>query len=348
MADILPFIDSATATDHLAFVEEAATALLKPGAKEPMEHIEKRYDDVISALDWFLDQRRYDEALRTANSLYRYWISSRRFEDGALMFDRVLAPERGDEHLRGAAYTNAGMMPFWLGDDERAKALFDRSLEIARELDDRPLASRALGGLARVAMRSDVAECRRLAHEALETSDSVGDVAGRSNALHLLGVGAQIAGDLPEARQWMTQRLDLVRSTNEEFLVASEAANLAMVERQLGNLDRAEELERESLMVGGRIGDEFTKPFAISGLAAICVERGQNQRAATLLGAAEALMEAHHMAWPPDERPHYEHMLEVLPKAMGADDFEHARAAGKALSAAEAVALALNEGSISR
>jgi len=342
MADILPFIDSATATDHLAFVEEAATALLKPGAKEPIEHIEKRYDDVISAIDWFLDQQRYDEALRIANALYRYWISSRRFEEGALAFDRVLAPAQGEAHLLGTAYTNAGMMPFWLGNDERAKALFDKSLEIARELDDRPLASRALGGLARVAMRSDVAECRRLAHESLEISDSVGDTTGRSNALHLLGVGAQIAGDLPEAREWMTQRLDLVRSTNEEFLVASEAANLAMVERQLGNLDRAEELEREALVVGERIGDEFTKPFAIAGLAAICVERGQNERAATLLGAAEALMEAHHMAWPPDERPHYEHMLDVLPKAIGAEAFAAGRAKGRGMSAAQAVEFALS------
>ena len=28
------------------------------------------------------------------------------------------------------------------------------------------------------------------------------------------------------------------------------------------------------------------------------------------------------MAWPPDERPHYEHLLATLPEAMGADGFE--------------------------
>ena len=36
----------------------------------------------------------------------------------------------------------------------------------------------------------------------------------------------------------MTQRLALVRATGNEFLIASEASNLSMVERQLGNLDR--------------------------------------------------------------------------------------------------------------
>ena len=81
-------------------------------------------------------------------------------------------------------------------------------------------------------------------------SEAAADEPGRSNALHLLGVGAQIAGDLPEARDWMTQRLALVRSIGNDFLVASEASNLSMVERQLGNLDAAEELAREALEIG--------------------------------------------------------------------------------------------------
>ena len=169
-------------------------------------------------------------------------------------------------------------MPFWMGDDERAAELFGQALEIARRLDDPPLTSRALGGLARVALRTDVAEGRRLAAEALAVSDAAADEPGRSNALHLLGVGAQIAGDLAEARDWMTQRLALLREGDNEFLIASEAANLSMVERQLGNLDTAETLEREALQIAERIGDQFVRPFAIAGLAAIAMERGEFER----------------------------------------------------------------------
>ena len=47
----------------------------------------------------------------------------------------------------------------------------------------------------------------------------------------------------------MTQRLALVRATGNEFLIASEACNLSMVERQLGNLTRAEALARETLEI---------------------------------------------------------------------------------------------------
>lgn len=334
-------MDSASAVSLLDLAEEASPGITGPDAKGSLERLEARSDDLLAAMAWFVDTGRADEALRLANALYRFWITQRRFDEGDRWFGRVLESGAGDDHLRCRAFINAGFMPFWMGADDRAASLFGRALAIGRTLGDAPLISQALGGLARVALRTDVPEGRRLAREALQVSEAADDQAGRSNALHLLGVGAQIAGDLREAREWMTQRLALVRSLSNEFLVASEASNLSMVERQLGNLEAAEALAREALEIGDRIGDQFTTPFAIAGLAAIATERRENERAATLLGAAEALMESRQMAWPPDERPHYEDMLARLPEAMGAADFELARAAGQSMSPPEAVARAL-------
>jgi hypothetical protein len=144
-----------------------------------------------------------------------------------------------------------------------------------------------------VAFRTDVAEGRRLARVALTVAEDAADDPGRWNALHPLGVGAQMAGDLPEARDWMNQRLALVRAMGNWVMVASEATNLSMVERQLGNLETAEALAREALEISQRTGDHFTTPFAISGLAAaIATDRRDYARVATLVGAAEAIMEA--------------------------------------------------------
>jgi tetratricopeptide (TPR) repeat protein len=334
-------LDSAKAVSLLNLAEKASPQLTGPTAKGALERLEEHSDDLLLAIGWFVDEGRADEALRLTNALYRLWITQRRFEEGDRWFARVLESGDGDELLRGRASYYAGFMPFWMGDDDAARSRFSQALEIGSRLDDAPLISQALGGLSRVAQRTDVAEGRRLAHDALEASEAAGDEPGRSNALHLLGVGAQIAGDLPEARTWMTQRLALVRSLGNEFLVASEASNLSMVERQLGNLDVADELARETLEIGRRIGDDFTKPFAVTGLAAIATERGDHERAATLVGAAETMMESQKMEWPPDERPHYERMLNELPKAMGAAEFERARAVGQSMHSDDAVDLAL-------
>ena len=334
-------MDVRSAESLLGIAEEASASLRTPRSKTALELLEDRYDDFVAATQWFIDQERTDEALRLANALYRFWITKQRFEEGAFWFDRVLGAPGGDSRLRGQAFIHAGFMPFWMGQDDRAAALFGSGLEIGRQLDDAPMTSQALGGLARVALRTDVAEGRRLAHEALVVSEGAGDEAGRSNALHLLGVGAQIAGDLSDAREWMTQRLALVRPTGNEFLIASEASNLSMVERQLGNLDAAEALAREALEIAERIGDEFMKPFAISGLAAIATERGDLERAATLVGAAEAIMEAQHMAWPPDERPHYERMLGGASQSLGSPSSNARVRRGHSMTSGEAATFAL-------
>jgi tetratricopeptide (TPR) repeat protein len=334
-------VDARAAELLLRVAEDASAKLRGPGSKQTLQHLDDEYTDLVGALQWFVDQERTDEALRLASALYRFWITKQRFDEGELWFDRALGAPGGEPRLRGQASIHAGFMPFWLGQDDRAAAHFSRGLEIGRQLGDPPMISQALGGLARVALRTDVAEGRRLAREALAVSEGAGDEPGRSNALHLLGVGAQIAGDLPEARDWMTQRLALVRATSNEFLIASEASNLSMVERQLGNLDAAEALARETLEICRRTADEFTRPFAISGLAAIATDHGQFEHAATLVGAAETIMEAQHMAWPPDERPHYERMLAVLPEAMGLAEFDRARAAGRSMTSNEAVDFAL-------
>jgi tetratricopeptide (TPR) repeat protein len=334
-------MDAAHATQLLELAEDLSPRIVGGNAKDSVEQLEARSDELTAAIAWFVAAGRSDESLRLANALYRFWISSRRFSEGAYWFDRVLEPGSGDAALRGRAYLNAGFMPFWLGDDDRAAFLFRRALDVGRGLEDPALTTQALGGLARVALRTDVVDARRLAREAYDVSDAAGDDSGRSNALHLLGVGAQIAGDLLEARVWMTRRLALARSMGNEFLAASEASNLSMVERQLGNLDLAEDLAREAIEICERIGDRFTTPFAIAGLAAIALERGDYERSATLVGAAEMLMETTQMAWPPDERPHYERMLTELPLDMGQVEFEHLRGVGRSLSTSDLVALAL-------
>lgn len=334
-------VDATGAEALLALAEDASPRLRGADGKAALAELEGSHEQLLATMAWFLDQGRVDEALRLTIAMYRYWITQQAFAEGAEWFDRVLEAGGGDVRRRGSAHNLAGFMPFWMGDDDAAAAHFGRGLEIGREFEDGPMISQALGGLARVALRTDVVEGRRLAAEALAVSEAANDEAGRSNALHLLGVGAQIAGDLGEARDWMTQRLAVVRGSGNELLVASEAANLSMVERQLGHLDEAEALDREALEICVRIGDQFTRPFAISGLAAIATERSQYERAATLVGAAESIMEAQAMAWPPDERPHYERMLAVLPEAMGEAAFEQARSAGRALSADQLIAYAL-------
>jgi hypothetical protein len=175
----------------------------------------------------------------------------------------------------------------------------------------------------------------------MAVTEGTDDRQGRSNATHVLGVTAQMAGDFLEARELMSERIALARDVGNYAAIGMESGNLSMVERQLGNLERADELAREALGIYDRRGDHWAMPYGISGIAAVATERGALERAATLIGAAESMMEREGAAWPPDERPHYERTVATLAKAMGSADFERARAAGRSMTPSEAVDFAL-------
>ncbi len=113
-------MEARAAETLLEQAEAASAGATGPNAKASLERLEARLDDLLAAIAWFVDAGRADEALRLTSSLYRFWITKQRFDEGAVWFERVLAAPGGDDRLRGKASLHAGFMPFWLGDDERA------------------------------------------------------------------------------------------------------------------------------------------------------------------------------------------------------------------------------------
>jgi tetratricopeptide (TPR) repeat protein len=334
-------VEARAAESALELAEVAGPGLSGLDAKLLFGQLEDRHDDLLAAMQWFLDQGRTDEALRLASALAPFWTATARLDEGTAWFDRVLASTGGEDVRRALACIEAAFLEFWKGADDHASTLFGHALEIGRRIGDPTVTAVALTGLARIALRSDVDEARRLCQETLDVTAGTTDRRGRSNAIHVLGVAAQMAGDLHEAKNLMTERMALARELGSYAGLASEAGNLSVVERRLGNLDRADELAREALEIAEQREDEWIFPYLLSSLAAVATERDELDRAATLIGGAEAMMEAQRAAWPPDERPHYEATVAKLTEAMGSPEFERVRAAGRSLTSREAVDLAL-------
>lgn len=335
-------MDARTAESLLNFAEGAGPGLRGLEAKAVFDQLDRQYGDLQSAMQWFIEQERADEAFRLATSLVAFWIATKRLDEGSAWFDRALALPGGDDAHRGRASFDAGYLAFWKGDDERSSSLQNRALELGRQTNNPSITALALVGLARIALRTtDVEEARRLCREALAVTDGTTDRVGRSSAMHVLGVAAQMAGDFLEARDVMSWRIALAREMGNLATVSSEAGNLSMVERQIGNLDEAEALAREALDIDYRRGDGMSIPWKVNGLAAVAADRGQYDRAATLIGIADATMEASGGAWPPDERQHYERTVATLTQAMGSAEFDRARARGRSMTTAEGAEFAL-------
>ncbi|HSD82363.1 MAG TPA: tetratricopeptide repeat protein [Anaerolineae bacterium] len=336
-----PSLTAQTAETLLNFAEESVHGLRGVKSKAVLAQLEQRYAELLSAIQWFMAQRRTDESLRLASSLVPFWMATKRLEEGSIWFDQVFAMPGGDDTYRGRALFDAGYLAFWKGDDERSSSLQQRALALGRQRDNPTIIALALVGLARIALRTDIEEARRLCREALTVTEGTTDQIGRSSAMHVLGVTAQMAGDFHEARALMSERITLARGMGNLATVSSEAGNLSTVERQLGNLEEAERLAREALDIDYRRGDELAIPWKINGLAAVTADRGEFDRAAVLIGAADATMEAAGGAWPPDELIHYERTVAMLQNALGSIGFARARAVGHSMTTSEAVDFAL-------
>ena len=323
------------------FAEEAGRGLRAMNATAWRDRIERRYRDLEAAFDWLLDHGQAGEALAMACTLAEFLRISGRVATGRAWLGRALAAAAPDDTRTAAALYEDAMLAFWQGADEEACALHGHSLHLARRLGDHTTVALALCGLARVALREDLDWAQALCEEALATVEGTDDRLGRASALHVLGVVAQMRGDLLRARELMTRRIETARELGDQAAVGSECANLSVVERQLGDLARADRLARKALRIAARRGDEWLVPYVLNGLAAVAVEVGAPERAATLLGSAAAMVERQGNAWPPDEAPHFRRSRAAATRGLGPERFERAWSAGRQLAPAQAVDYAL-------
>jgi len=335
-------VDAEAAKSLLDAAEESRKALRGPDGPAAQARLEQLYPDLRKAFESFIAARSADDAFRLARALVPFWMATSRIDEGDAWFREAIDAGMSGERGIGRALYDHGYLIFWSGDYERSGDLAKRAVESGRAAGDATTVALALGVLARIALNTDVEEAKRLLREALAVTEGTDDVEGRSSAMHVLGVVHQMSGEFEEARAVMSDRIALGRQTGNDYLVAIESGNLSMVERQLGNLERAEVLSRESLEIMWQRRDELAVPWIVNGLAAVTAARGDHSRAATLLGFAEAGIERAGGEWPPDERAQYEGTLTLLRAQLAPDALDRARAEGAALPIAEAVALALS------
>jgi hypothetical protein len=305
-------MDATRAQALLLFAEESREGLAGLDTVTWQRRLEEQSAELGDAFDWFLTHERPTDALRIAIALADHWV-----------------------------HYEAGMLAFWRGSDEQANSAFQAGREVARESQDRTTEALALAGLARIALRDGQTElARSLCEEALCVVETGDETAGRSSAIHVLSVAAQMSGDLNTARDSMLQRMEMARRRGALSVVSYEASNLSAVERQLGNRASAKELALTALDIEVRRSDKWTIPYTVNQLAAVAVETGDFALAATLLGAAERMVEDQGAEWPPDELPVLQASRDAASAALAAADFERAWSRGAAMSVDELIRLA--------
>jgi non-specific serine/threonine protein kinase len=332
---------------YLGLAENAEAGLEGPEMGRWLSRLDVERENLLAAVRWALEGAGTPvKGLRLAGALLRYWSTRGEFTIGRAMLERVLRATGPDGHeiARAKALWGAGYLGSHLANPDSVLPWFEESLLLSRRVGDLHGVARALKGLGIVGVdSSDYATARARFEESLAIDRELGDPRGLGRSLYSLGSVAWRQGDYATARAMLEESLAVARGCGATMSVITSLLNLTFVALRQGQPDDARMRLRECLPLVRELGAIHRGAEALELAAETLAVAGNQEPAARLFGAAEALRQQLHA--PADEswRPAVERAMAGLSMTMGGSVLEAARAEGRGLGLETALALALEE-----
>jgi predicted ATPase/DNA-binding CsgD family transcriptional regulator len=366
-------IQNAHAAYYLAMSEEAEPELNSAAQRA---WLETEHPNLRTVLQRSLEREDRETTLRLGGALWRFWLSQGHLSEGRRWLEDALAGGDGvPPAVRVKALNGAGVLAHYQGDYGRAAELCGKSLQLSRRLEDKRGIASALDGLALVArtggryaaargmyeearemfrelgdewgiahslhyegisvwQQGKHAEARPLLEESLKLYRELGDRQGIAGVLHLLRVAQD---DYATARALCEESLDICREIGDKRGMARGLIGLGEVALGQGDHATARVAYQESIAIFKELGDKWFIAVSLDGLAAVISAEGRPDRAARLLGTAEALLEAIGAPLPPHCRPAHERTLDAIRSRLNRENLAAAWAEGRTMTPEQAV-----------
>jgi predicted ATPase/class 3 adenylate cyclase/Tfp pilus assembly protein PilF len=216
--------------------ETLAAELYGPQQITASARLEQEHENIRSALDWLSEHRR-DRALSLAASLWPFWRMHNYLSEGRGYLERLLASagDAVDTRIRAAALLGLGL-------------------------------------LTRDSGRHDLAS--ELLHESERWARAAGDVSLQARVRTVLGGTAWFQGQENQARDWVRESADLLRTTDDRWGLADALHMLGHIQIDAGDLDAAHASFEESLSLFRGVGDGWNLAQPLKDLGLIAARRG--------------------------------------------------------------------------
>ncbi|MEP7359885.1 MAG: hypothetical protein ABI847_21720 [Anaerolineales bacterium] len=230
------------------------------------------------------------------------------------------------------------------GNPQAAEAAAEESLPLARASGDPWALATTLHWLGEYEARAngDLATAQAELAESVRLYRLMGSAWGTALCLLSWGGAASMAGDTAAARPLLEECLSVFLERHDPRRANMARSELAHLERHEGHVALAQALYRQTIMAWEELGNQGAQAHQLECLAFLAQAEGQSERAARLLGAAEAARAAHNSPMWPDQQPEYDRALAALRGQLGDAALASAWAAGRSLTLDAAVALAVS------
>ncbi|MDQ3881090.1 MAG: hypothetical protein M3295_08465 [Chloroflexota bacterium] len=354
------------ARDHAAFFADLAEEAEREQGLVAQDawyrRLQAEQDNVRAALAWATADGDAVLALRISAALWLYWrrhgdyTEARQWLDAALALPTsngeapIARRRKGDaleaeRALRRKALWGDAWISYYQGDYAHVRHLGAELLDSARQDDDSVGVRNGLTIQALLAMaRQDFDDAVGLLEEALRICRQSCPPWLLATSLLVLGQATLHGQDLARPRQLLNEALSIYSGLGDRLFVARTRGYLGYVFMLSGRLDKAWRHIAASLRGFRDLDERFGIAEQLQAMAALRASQKEDERAAELAGAAEAVwasMSAQALA---SDRPIANRYLDLARRRMGSAAWRSAWRRGQALDGHAATALALRGG----
>lgn len=266
----------------LRLAEHAAPELHGEHQAAWYERLTTEHDNLRAALQWSLDCREVDHALRLVLALVWFWYVRGFLGEGRAWTNRALSADaRASPGLRALVMARSAVLAWAQADYGQAQALCEESRVLARASGNRSAAAHAAGHLGLVAHRlRNYAAAAALYEESLAKHREVGDTWSAALVLLFLSRVILHLGDHQRADVLFREGLALSHAQKDSWSMAHYLYESADAARRRGELDQARALFEESLARFQEVGSKEDKAYAHNMLGRVAYAAGDYPRAA--------------------------------------------------------------------
>ncbi|MDP8931507.1 MAG: adenylate/guanylate cyclase domain-containing protein [Actinomycetota bacterium] len=301
-------------------------------------------DNIRGALTWALASGSVALGVELATLLEQFWVMNDPRE-GMRWFGALLERPEAETvapDLRAHALRAYGGSTHIAGHYAAAERLWQQSLALFEQLEDehgRAVLLHRLGISA--LMRGDLEPARKLveaSHEIHQRNDDWGAKTwGLTQTTGTLGAIARDTGDEQRAYELIAQSAALAGEVGVDWWKGGALAELACLSLNAGQVEEAEPLARESLVVADEMRDRAGRVFGVGLLARLAAERGYLERAGRLWAA----IQDEDAVAPLGGWRRHRQTCEARIREGAGPEFERGYAEGRAMTLDDAVSLAL-------
>jgi len=256
-----------------------------------------------------------------------------------------LARQLGDKSLLARAIGFEASGKLVTGEVQGLDESIQEGMAAASESGDDFAHGMMLGMFASRMMMSgyDLDTAKVYADESLALLRKSGNRWGLTMTLMSLGLAARYQGRMEEARSKLSICLPIFQETGDQHRANMVISELAHIDRVEGRYDLAAQAYRATITEWERLGHRAAVANQLECFAFIAKRYEEAERAAKLLGAAEALRGLINIPMTIVERIEYDQEVADLRAGMDKEDFLLSWEEGRALSMEGAIALALEK-----